>query len=301
MIKIEGKALGTYYLITCIGAEDVSLATEIDSLLTQISEQFSIFDTTSQLYRINHNQHLPFTKEMIDVFNLSYKVSEATNGAFDITVAPLVELWGFGKEKRATVTDEMIDSVMQFVGYKKVKIEDGYLIKQDSRMMLNFNAVAKGFAVDKVGEWLTTRGYHNYVVDIGGEVVTKGSKYGKKWKVGIQTPTQTADGAIDAQYLFPLKNQAVATSGSYRNYIEDEGIRYSHTISPYTGRPLQNSVLSVSVIASDCATADAFATAFMVWGVDSSLLFLENNSGLAACFIYNDNGKLIMKKSPNFP
>jgi thiamine biosynthesis lipoprotein len=190
---------------------------------------------------------------------------------------------------------------MQFVGYHKIKLQNNFVIKDDPRIQLNFNAIAKGFAVDKVAQFMVSQGYANCIVDIGGEVVAIGTKDGQQWQVGIQTPTTDASGAIDSQYAFPMKNKAVATSGNYRNYIEKEGKRFSHIISPKTGNPEKSSLLSVSVIAKDCVTADAYATAFMVLGMEKSLEIVKKNPSLAVYFIYDKNGKFEVKKSPNFP
>ncbi|PKP20865.1 MAG: thiamine biosynthesis protein ApbE [Bacteroidetes bacterium HGW-Bacteroidetes-20] len=299
--NFQGSSLGTYYSITYIGAENTQLQSSVDSILEGISHQFSIFDTTSIIYRINKGDSLPLTDDMKFVFEVSQKVSSITDGAFDITVAPIVNLWGFGKEKRTNVEQWEIDSVMQFVGFHKIKLQNSYVIKNDPRIQLNFNAIAKGFAVDKVAQYIASLGYANCIVDIGGEVVALGTKDGQQWQVGIQTPTNEADGAIDSQYAFPMKNKAVATSGNYRNYLEKEGKRYSHIISPKTGNPEKSTLLSVSVIAKDCVTADAYATAFMVLGMEKSLEIVKNNPSLAVYFIYDKNGKFEVKKSPNFP
>lgn len=299
--NFQGSALGTYYSITYMGGENPQLQAGVDSILADISYQFSIFDTTSIIYRINKGDSLPLTEDMKLVYEVSQKVSSITEGAFDITVAPIVNLWGFGKEKRTHVEQWEIDSVMQFVGFSKIKLQNDYLIKSDPRIQLNFNAIAKGFAVDKVAQFLVSQGYANCIVDIGGEVVALGTKDGQQWQVGIQTPTNEADGAIDSQYAFPMKNRAVATSGNYRNYIEKDGKRYSHIISPKTGNPEKSTLLSVSVIAKDCVTADAYATAFMVLGMEKSLEIVKRNPSLAVYFIYDKNGKFEVKKSPNFP
>ncbi len=299
--NFQGSSLGTYYSITYIGAENPQLQSSVDSILADISHQFSIFDTNSIIYRINKGDSLPLTDDMKFVFEVSQKVSSITDGAFDITVAPIVNLWGFGKEKRTNVEQWEIDSVMQFVGFHKIKLQNSYVIKNDPRIQLNFNAIAKGFAVDKVAQFIASQGYANCIVDIGGEVVALGTKDGQQWQVGIQTPTNEADGAIDSQYAFPMKNKAVATSGNYRNYLEKDGKRYSHIISPKTGNPEKSTLLSVSVIAKDCVTADAYATAFMVLGMEKSLEIVKNNPSLAVYFIFDKNGKFEVKKSPNFP
>lgn len=299
--NFQGTAFGTYYSITYLGSSNLNIQNQVDSILADISHQFSIFDTTSVIYRINKGDSFLLTDDLIQVFKISQKVSEATNGAFDITVAPLVDLWGFGKEKKTHVEKDQIDSVMQFVGFTKIILQNNTIARNDSRIQLNFNAIAKGYAVDKVAFFLSQNGYPDCIVDIGGEIVAKGTKDGKQWKVGVQTPTKESDGAVDAQYVFPLKNKAVATSGNYRNYIEKEEQRYSHIINPKTGKPEHSTLLSVSVIAEDCATADAYATAFMVLGMEKSMEIVKKNPTLAVYFIYDQKGKFEIKKSPNFP
>lgn len=299
--NFQGGALGTYYSITYMGSENLHLQSEVDSILADISHQFSIFDTTSLIYRINKGEELPLTEDILKVYQISQQVSEATNGAFDITVGPLINVWGFGKEKRSSISKEELDSIMQFVGFTKISLQNNKFVKADPRVQLNFNAIAKGYAVHKVAQFIVQKGYPDSVVDIGGEVVVNGMKNGKQWLVGIQTPTEDAGGAVDAQYAFPLKNRAVATSGNYRSFVEVDGQRYSHIISPQIGKPEHSSLLSVSVIANDCTTADAYATAFMVLGIEKSLEIVKKDPTLAVYFIYDKNGKFEVKKSSNFP
>lgn len=299
--NIQGSAFGSYYSITYMGAENPQLQESIDSILADISDQFSLFDTTSTLYRINEGDSLPFTEDMVKVFYLSQKISTLTKGTYDITVAPLVNLWGFGKEKRENVEQWEIDSVLKFVGYSKISLKNNFIVKSDPRIEINFNAITDGYAADKIAQFMVSQGYPNCIVDIGGEIVALGTKGGKQWQVGIQTPTNDADGVIDSQYAFPMKNRAVSTSGNYRKYLEKDGQRFSHIINPITGQPEHSTLLSVSVIAKDCATADAYSTAFMVLGIEKSLEIVKRDPSLAAYFIYDKNGKFEVKKSPNFP
>lgn len=300
-INFQGSAFGSYYSITYMGQEDPKLQHQVDSIIADLTHQFSLFDTTSILSRINRGENLPLTADMLNVYNISKRVSDLTNGTYDITVGPLVDLWGFGKDKRAKVEKWEIDSVMKFVGYTKIKVENNYFVKSDPRIQINFNAITDGYASDKVARFIVAQGYPNCIVDIGGEVVALGTKGGKQWQVGIQTPTNDADGAIDAQYVYPMKNRAVSTSGNYRKYVEKEGQRYSHIINPKTGQPEHSSLLSVSVIAEDCASADAYSTAFMVFGMDKTMELVKKNPKMAVYFIYDKNGKFEVKKSPNFP
>ncbi len=296
-------AFGTYYSITYIGEENEQLPSKVDSVLATINQNFSIFDTTSLVSRINRNEQSSLNSDFVYLFNLSKQISEKTNGAFDITAGPLVNMWGFGKNgEQVPPKKGQIDSLLTFVGFHKVRIENNQLLKEDARIALDFNAIAKGYAVDKISKLLADAGYSNYIVDIGGEVVSRGNK-GKNisWRVGIQIPTESKDGIIESDYTFELGDRAIATSGNYRNYKEENGIRYSHIINPQTGYSEKSSLLSVSVIANDCATADAYATAFMVLGIEKSMQILSQNSTIAAHFIYYENGNFRYKQTVNFP
>lgn len=300
--RISGAALGTVYTISYTGKPSTGLHKQIDSVLQVIDSEFSVFDTTSLLSSINRGETLELNADFIRVLERSLQISQRTGGAFDCTLQPLIELWGFGRQaNRQIVSAAQIDSVKQYVGYMLVDLKGNCLIKKDPRVQLNFNAIAKGYAVDKIAALLLARGYLNFVVEVGGEVVTKGTKNGKAWKIGIQVPTKTADGAEESCYTFPLRDKAVATSGNYRNYFEENGIRYTHILNPATGRPEHTSLLSVSVMAADCMTADAYATAFMVMGIEEAMPLANRLSGVEAYFIYDDHGQLKTAKTSKFP
>jgi len=286
----EGQAFGTTYSITCVTdpADKRPLPhAQIDSLLAELSHTFSIFDTTSIIYRWNKGENVELNEDFLAVLRLSKTISTNTDGAFDCTVQPLVQLWGFGKDGvRHTVGDDTLAAVREFVGFQLVDLQGNSILRKDPRVQLNFNAVAKGYAVDRVADWLVENGYTDCLVEIGGEVAARGSKNGKPWKVGIQIPTQTADGARESFESLPLPDhRAVATSGNYRNYFEEGGVRYTHILDPRTGQPERTNLLSVTVVAPDCATADAYATAFMVLGHDKSAQIVKQHSELEAWFI----------------
>lgn len=301
--KIFGNAFGTYYNIVYLGENDDNLRLEIDSILNDLSRQFSVFDTNSLVSRLNRNEEVALSNDFVNLFNLAQNVAHSTNGAFDITVAPLVNLWGFGNADfdAEKITPQMIDSVRKFVGFGQLSIENGRLLKSDPRNLLNFNAIAKGYAVDKVYQHLVNKNFGDCLVDIGGEVRASASKGGKAWRVGIQIPTETQDGAVDSDYLFHLSGKAVATSGNYRNYHESGDERFSHIINPTTGMAEQSNLLSVTVIANDCATADAYATAFMVLGIEEAKAILLKHNDLAAHFIFFHEGKMKTWQTDNFP
>ena len=290
--RFEGSALGTYYAVTYKGKENPSLQKGVDSILNSINETFSIFNDTSIISKINDNQDVILNKDFIEVFNIAQKIGKETDGALEITIGPLVNLWGFGKDERKTdISQEEIDSILAIMGYWKVHLDGKKIVKDNPDIQLNFNAIAKGYAVDKVADYLVKNGYKNCVVDIGGEVVAKGKKYfDQEWNIGLQQPTRSRDGEMHAEETFHLKDRAVATSGNYRNYFEENGQRYAHIINPKTGRPEKSKLLSVTVIADHCVEADAYATAFMVMGLDKTKRFLKDHPELTCIFIYDENG-----------
>ena len=299
IVHFEGSAFGTMYSITYLGDTDSQLHPQIDSLLADLSHTFSIFDTSSIIYRWNKGENVELNEDFLAVLRLSKTVSAATDGTFDCTVQPLVQLWGFGKDGvHHTVGKDTLAAVREFVGFQLVDIQGDSILRKDPRVQLNFNAVAKGYAVDRVADWLVENGYTDCLVEIGGEVAARGTKNGKPWKVGIQVPTKTADGARESFETSPLPDRrAVATSGNYRNYFEEGGVRYTHILDPRTGRPERTNLLSVTVLAPDCATADAYATAFMVLGHEKSEQIVKLHPELEAWFIIaeEDGGFTMMK------
>lgn len=300
--QYAGEVFGTYFSITYIGEENPDLPRQADSIFQNINKLYSIFDTASLVSKLNRNEPVAPSADFAAMVEKALSVSKETAGAFDITVGPLVNLWGFGNEKSDTVSQSAIDSVRKFVGYAKMRLDSGRIIKEDNRIKLDFNAIAKGKAVDEVAEFLVRNGYQNCLVDIGGEVRAEGTKLGgKPWRVGIQVPTETKDGVAETNYVFDMTGQSVATSGNYRNYREINGERYNHIADPRTGVCRSSNLLSVTVIASDCATADAYATAFMVMGMDEAMAFLSKHTELAAHFIYYEDGGYKYKQSGNFP
>ena len=273
----------------------------LDSLFAAFSAEFSLFDSSSVVCRLNRGEDVPLSEDFVNLLQHSAQISRATDGAFDVTVAPLVKLWGFGPDSLREVTPQMVDSVLENVGYEKIAVEEGRLVKKNDRLQLDFGAVAKGLAVDKAVELMQQRGYKDFLVDIGGEVRTCGTKHGKPWRIGVQVPTADSDGAIASNYDFPLSDKAIATSGNYRNYHEKDGKRFSHIINPTTGYSERSDLLSVSVIADDCTTADAYATALMVMGRKKALQWLQTHSELAAYLIYYEADGFKVARTSNFP
>ncbi len=293
-INLTGEAQGTYYNIIYFDPLNRDLQTEIDSLLDDFDQSVSLWVPNSILSRINNNDTCAIPdKYFTDNFNLSKKVSKETHGAFDITVGPLVKSWGFGYDSNKQVDSIIIDSLLKVIGFEKVDMINNHIVKQDSRTKIDFNAIAQGYSVDMIGEFMESRQIHNFLIDIGGEVMAKGEKQdGTLWKVGIEKPADDSDKPRDLTAVITLTDQSVATSGNYRKYFEKDGIRYSHIINPKTGYPAKHNLLSVSIISSNTALADAYATACMIMGLDESITFIEERSDLEAFFIYsNDEGQ----------
>lgn len=294
-IIINGNAQGTYYNITYFDEKGRNFKSDIDSLLMIVDKSVSIYDTASIISRVNNND----TSVIIDMifvenFNLSQKISALTQGSFDITVGPLVNAWGFGFKKKEKITTILIDSLLNFVGFQNVAIINGKVQKKHSGIRIDFNAIAQGYSVDLVGKYFDDIGIQNYLIDIGGEVMGKGKKPdGKSWVVGIDKPLE--DGNYDHQLQAKLKldDKSLATSGNYRKFYIENGVKYSHTIDPKTGYPVQHSLLSATVLANDCGTADALATAFMVMGVEKAKIFLQNNPDFDAYLIYAGKSGII--------
>lgn len=301
--NINGMAIGTYYNITYIGTPNAQLKTGIDSIFKEITYLFSVFDTTSIISQVNRNESPALPPEFITLFQKAKIINGLTEGAFEPTIYPLINLWGFGNDQPSQLpTTIQIDSVKEWVGMDKLYIENGQIHKKDPRVQLDFNAIAKGYAADQIAAYLSSQGYQNFVVEVGGEVICRGDKGRRQpWRVGIQVPTDTKNGTIESDYTFPLANKSIATSGNYRNYIEENQQRYSHIINPQTGQPEKSNLLSVSVIANDCTTADALATALMVLGIEKSQEILQKDTSIAAHFIYFEKGNYQYYQTKNFP
>ena len=289
-VKFLGYAQGTYYSIIYYDAQERHFQNDIDSLLRSFDLSVSTYVDESIITRINRNDTAVVADEIfIEIFNKAMAVSKLTNGAFDVTVAPLVNAWGFGFTDRMKIDSAIVDSLRQYVGYDKISVVDGAVAKQMPEIQLDFNAIAQGYSVDLVAKYLKSKGIQRYLVDIGGEVLAKGTKPdGKKWTVGIEKPTENVNDERRLNAIVELKDEALATSGSYRKFYEENGVRYSHSIDPQTGFPVSHSVLSVSVKAADCCTADAFATAFMIMGLEKTKKFLQTNADLDVYLIYYD-------------
>lgn len=307
--RLMGEAQGSYYSITYYDEQHRDLQQAIDSLLTEFDQTASLWVENSLLRRINCNNDSIVNDLFADLLGKSNYINRITEGCFDCSIGKLVKAWGFGFEKRAEMSQHLIDSLQQYCG-QEVTLrtnEEGDLVvcKPSPETEIDFNAIAQGYSVDMVGQFLERKGIHNYIIDIGGEVLARGCKAdGSNWSVGIERPATDRYSAREIETVISLNNLAVVTSGNYRKYYEKDGIRYSHTIDPATGRPVEHTLLSVSVVDSTAWRADALATAFMVMGLERSLSFLESHRDEigtdAVFFIYNENGKYKTYSTPAF-
>lgn len=295
----QGMIFGTEYHIKY--QYDHDLQKEIEAQLQQVDNSLSPFNEKSIISQVNRNENVQVNDFFIDVFTMAKEISKDTEGAFDITVAPLVNTWGFGFKKGTPPTKSTIDSLRSIVGYQKVKLYGKWVKKQDPRIMLDCSAIAKGYGCDVVARYLNRMGIANYMIEIGGEVVTHGISNNKqKWRIGINQPIDDSLNVNQKlQTVIQANNEAMATSGNYRNFYYKNGRKYAHTIDPKTGYPVQHSLLSATVITSSCARADAYATAFMVMGLDSARKVLARHKDLMAYLIYTDSmGKHAVWQSP---
>lgn len=284
----SGYIFGTSYNITYQCADDHKK--DIEKVLADVDASLSPFNDTSIITHVNRNEEVVLDDFFLDVFRLAQKINEDTEGAFDITVAPMVNAWGFGFKNGVNPDEKVIDSLRQVVGLHKVRLEGDKIVKTDPRVMLDCSAIAKGYGVDVVANLLRKFGIKNFMVEIGGEVVTSGvNRERMPWRIGVTKPTDDSLSINnELQTVINVTDKAMATSGNYRNFYYKGGRKYAHTIDPKTGYPVQHSILSATVITNDCATADAYATSFMVMGLEKSKKVLERHPEMMVYFIYSD-------------
>jgi thiamine biosynthesis lipoprotein len=303
-IKISGYAQGTTYHITYFDKENRNFQTETDSILADFDRSVSTYLPNSIISRINKNEkNVIVDKYFITCFNKAKEVWKNTNGAFDPTVFPIVNMWGWGPDKKQKIEKAKIDSVLKFVGFQLIELKGNTVVKKDPRVALDFNAFAQGYSVDVVSEYLNSRNISSYIVEIGGEVYAKGKKpNGDNWKTGIEKPIDNKDSANPLKAIVKLENMAVSTSGNYRRFVIVDGIKYGHHIDPKTGYPTRNNLLSATVFAKECISSDANATGILVMGLEKAKKFLEAHKELQAYLIYSDekgNYKIYRSKELN--
>lgn len=291
--SFAGFAQGTTYsmVFESTGKFDaLELKSEVEKLLHDFDMSLSLYQDSSILSKVNRNENVIPDKYFVEAFNRSLQISELTEGAFDITVGPLVKAWGFGPDSQKNFSESIRDSLLKLVGMDKVRLINGRVVKDDPGITLDFNAIAQGYSVDVISNYFTRLGIKSYLVEIGGEVRVRGNKGGILWRIGIDRP---ADNNMlpgnDLQAIISLEDQSLATSGNYRKFFVENGIKYSHTIDPRTGYPARNQLLSATIIADSCSTADGIATACMVMGKDKTIEFLEFHQEFEAFLVYSDS------------
>lgn len=289
-VKLEGYAQGTSYHITYFDKNNRDVQTEIDSILIDFDKSVSTYLPTSIISRINANKkNVKADEYFITCFNKAKEVWKNTNGAFDPTVYPLVNAWGFGPGKKQKMEKHVIDSILKFVGFQLIQLKGDKIIKKDPRVSLDFNAFAQGYSVDVVSKYLESIGITSYLVEIGGELYAKGKKNdGSSWMVGIEEPIDNKETQNPYKAYVKLDGLAVATSGNYRRFIIEDGVKYAHHIDPKTGYPTKNNLLSASIFSKECISSDANATGVLVMGLEKAKEFLLQHPELQAYLIYSD-------------
>ena len=291
----QGFVFGTIYHITYQSDED--LQTGIEAELKKVDNEFSMFNKQSTVSKINRGDKPELSDMFCELWNLSSRINKDTNGAFDVTVAPLVNAWGFGFKSGKMPDKAQVDSLKQYIAMDKLKLVNvggkRYIEKANKNIMVDFSAIAKGFGSDVVARYLESKGIQNFMIEIGGEVVTKGmSPKRLPWKIGVTKPSDDkAQANNEIQTILNVTDKAMATSGNYRNFYYKNGKKYAHTIDPKSGYPVQHSLLSSTVLAKTCAEADAYATSFMVMGIDKAEKIIDRHNDLMGYLIYDDNGK----------
>lgn len=289
--SVKGFAQGTTYHVCYENSAKKDYSSDIDSLLDMINDLFSLYDTASVVSRINGNVPAIVLNDMfISLFEKAQDISGKTGGAFDITVGPLTNAWGFGRSARPEADSTTIAGLRHIVGYNKVRISGSRIIKDDPGIQLDFNGIAQGYSVDVIAAFLDKKEIKNYLVEIGGEVRVKGkNECGDTWRIGVDMPFEGNNVPGESlSAVIVLNDKSVSTSGNYRRFQELNGIKYSHEIDPRTGYPVRRDLLSATVIADNCASADAFATAIMVIGLEEAIK-LSTELKIDVLLIYNDS------------
>ena len=303
-IKLSGPIFGTSFNIQYYSEANINFQKQFDSIFNVVNQSLSTYIDNSDISRLNRNELTEVDNHFVNVFKASKRIYRLTEGIFDPTIGNVVNAWNFGAEKNKFLTDSItIDSLMRYVGLNRVGLIDNRTIKKPKETYLEFNAIAKGYGIDVISNFLESQGIKNYLVDIGGDMRVSGINLEKNkgWSVGVDDPN--FDGTQSYSKVITLKDEAMATSGTYRKFkIDDNGNRYAHIIDAKTGYPTKTNILSVSVIAKDCMTADAYATAFQAMGIDKVSWFLNSHPELKVYFIYESEDKELKTLAlNNFP
>ncbi len=286
-IVLQGEAQGSYYAITYFDEQGRNFQREIDSIFHAVDMSVNLWVNNSVISKVNRNEEVTLDSIFIDNFRIAQEAAKLSDGYFDPTISPIVAAWGFSYKNGDTLTPQLIDSLRALVDYRKVRIENGSVIKDNPAMTLDFNAIAQGYTSDLIASFLESQGVVNYLVDTGGEIMAKGGKpNGQSWIVGIEKPADNWDSEQVVHTRIALRDKGLVTSGSTRKYVERNGKRYSHCIDPKTGYPVEHNVLSVTVLAENSVWADALASICMVMGMEKSLPLIESMDGVEAYYIY---------------
>ncbi|MDP7464766.1 MAG: FAD:protein FMN transferase [Candidatus Marinimicrobia bacterium] len=308
-LQIAGETMGTTYQITIINHSNneidaIHLQEKVDSLLNDVNNIFSTYIKTSELTRFNDNMSTMPTKistKFSELYQKAVSISLSSDGSFDFTVLSLVKLWGFGPgfNNSKIPSKDQINEIMHYTGIENVEFSDGYLSKLDKHVQIDFSAIAKGWGVDQVALFLNDQGFNNYMVEIGGEIRVSGfNNFNSEWSLGISSPEDSETGLYTT---ITVSDLAVATSGSYNNYFTLENTNYSHIINPKTGYPIKHDLVSATIVAKDCATADAIATAVMVKGFNLGLEWINSLPDIECLLVkVDDSGNYITGKSSGF-
>ena len=308
--KLEGRTMGTTYHVTIVGVDEArarALQPRLDARLEQVNDSMSTYRPQSELNRFNRlaraGETFPASTDLMAVLRACARVHELSGGAWDGTVMPLVDLWGFGPSGPVDEPppDAAVRERLAHVGFDRIEVRRDGLAKKDPAVTLDLSSIAKGYGVDQVAAVVRAEGLRDFIVEIGGEVYASGSRRdGRPWRVGVNRPRPDA-APDDVLEVAPLRDQAFATSGDYRNYFESRGVRYSHVLDPRTGRPVTNGVVSVSVRAPDCTLADGLATAVMVMGAEAGIPLLERLEDVEGMVIVAaPDGRLVEHRTSGF-
>ncbi|PIE84200.1 MAG: thiamine biosynthesis protein ApbE [Bacteroidia bacterium] len=285
-VKINGSIWGTIYNITLQDSTGTDREPALDSLFADIERRYSLYDSTALLYRFNHKEQMVVDADFAALTRMSQQINQRTDGAFDPTIGPIARRWGFGKDQGQAVDADTIAQMLTYCGIGHLSIKGDTVRKDDPRTEITYNAIAKGYGVDVVANYLLSIGITNFLVEIGGEIRTHGnSPRGQAWAIGIDAPERAVLPGQKIVDRIHINNGGLATSGNYRSFLEFGGKTYGHTIDPKTGMPVQHSLLSATVYAQSCAEADALATAFMVMGTQKAMDFIQTNEGIEGVLI----------------
>ena len=291
---LQGLAQGSYYAVTYYDEQERNFQHEIDSIFHAVDMSVNLWVDSSVISKVNRNEEVVLDDIFIDNFNIAQEVAKLSDGYFDPTISPIVAAWGFSYKHGDSITPQLIDSLKQLVDYRKVRIENGKVIKENPSIQLDFNAIAQGYTSDMIASFLESRDVKDFLVDTGGEIMARGGKpNGQPWIVGIEKPADNWDSEQVVQTRIALRDKGLVTSGSTRKYVERNGKRYSHCIDPKTGYPVEHQLLSATLLAENSVWADALASICMVMGLEKSLEIINALDGVEAYYIFaNEKNEL---------